>query len=112
MYIPIWLLVLLFVCVAYMAYQAGAQAIRAEWRKSKKARREKRRLKKEQKEEEAAWQQIRKKYGEDLDDEALMMIHDFERDPYMSEDTKGFAIMLEIRENRRRQNAEQEERHD
>ena len=112
MYIPMWGLVLLFVIVAYVFYQAGAQHVRAAWRKSEEERRERRRLKKEQKEQEAAWQRIREEYGADLDDEAVTMIHDIERDLYISQDNKRFAIGLEIVENHRRQKAKQEERHD
>lgn len=65
-----------------------------------------------EKEQEAAWQRIREEYGGELDDEAVTMIHDIERDPYISQDNKRLAIGLEIVENHRRQKAKQEERHD
>lgn len=73
MYISMWALVLLVALVAFVFYQAGAQAVRAAWRKSEEARQERKRLKKEQRKEEAAWQRIREEYGEALDDEAAMI---------------------------------------
>jgi hypothetical protein len=104
LYIPLWELVLLFVIVAFVSYKAGAEKVRTAWRKSDKARRERRR----QKREEAARQRIRETYGEELDDEAVTMIHDIESDQFFPEDSKRLAIGLEIVENHRRQKAGQE----
>src|SRR6267143_5860091 len=105
MFIPMWVLVVLVGAVAYVSYQAGAHGLRTAWRKTDRARAERRRIKKEQRREEAVWQRLKAQYGNDLDDEALTMIHDIQRDPYISEDNKGLAIELEILENRRRQKA-------
>jgi leucyl aminopeptidase (aminopeptidase T) len=98
MYLPWWVLAFLALFIATVAYEAGAKNVRTAWRKQERERRERRRQRKRDRRQA----RIRAQYGEDLDDEAVSMIYDIERDDLLSPDSKNLAINFELLENHRR----------